>query len=554
MKYQLLHENESEDLITRLLKVRRIDDNIDSFLHPKISDYRLDPFLLNDMEKAVDRIILAMQRKEKIMIFGDYDVDGITSSYIVYKFITKYLNYKNISIQYPDRIKDGYGMKKSHIDDLKSKWIDVIITVDNGITAINEALYAKEQGIDLIITDHHQVLASVPEAFAVVNPQVSPDYPFKGLAGVGVAFKLICALLTKSNFDPEKRNQIFNYFLPIVTIGTVADIVPLVHENRAMVKKWLELMNLRDDNFPSSIRWFLKHLNIKESIDTYHIGFLIGPRINAGGRIKSPYDSLNALMYSGDVQLPHLERLEEINTERRKMQEDMFKHAEAQINCEKKILIAHGDHFHEGIVGIVSGRITEKYNKPSMILKVNAEKNLGTASLRGPSYFSVIDMIKSVSDILERFGGHRWAWGLGVKLENLDTLIERLEAYCDIHIKDEDLEKSLSLDTKIYPQEWNQEELTKIQKLAPFGEGNKEPTFLLENIKIIKIESVWKKEKTHMKIYGLHGDNKISAMFWKKWDEIESLRGSGEYVNLIGKVKNDTFNGGYYLDGISWEC
>ena len=162
------------------------------------------------------------------MIFGDYDVDGVTSSYCVYRFITRFLGYSNISVMYPDRLQDGYGLKNKHLDEMKKKGVQLVITVDNGITSVNEAQYAKQIGIDLVITDHHHALDRVPEAVAVINPQVSPKYDFKGLAGVGVAFKLINALLAKSKFTNEKKNQIFNYFLPIVAIGTVADIVPLV--------------------------------------------------------------------------------------------------------------------------------------------------------------------------------------------------------------------------------------------------------------------------------------------------------------------------------------
>ena len=504
------------------------------------------------MGKAVDRIILALKKKEKIMIFGDYDVDGVTSSYIVYKFLTKYLNYKNVSIQYPDRIKEWYGLKKLHIDQMKEKNIDLIITVDNGIASLAEGIYAKEQWIDLIITDHHQDLESLPQAIAVVNPQVSPNYPFKWLAWVGVAFKVICALLTKSTFDQEKRNQIFNYFLPIVTIGTVADIVPLVGENRALVKRWLELMNGRHSDLPSSIVGFLDYLWIKDPIDTFHIGFLIGPRINAGGRIKSPYESLYALLYSGEKQVQHLQNLDAINNERKQMQEEMIKKAESMIDLSKKFLFIADEGFHEWVVGIVSGRLTEKYNKPSLVMKIDREKNLGTASLRGPSYFSVIDMIKSVSDILERFGGHRWAWWLWVKLEHLDVLKERFECYCENCIKDEDIEKSISIDTKIYPHEWTTESLHAVYKLAPFGEGNKEPLFLLENVQINKIEKIWQKVKTHLKIHGQLGDNKISAMFWGKGEEAQGLNTDKKtHMNLIGTVKKDNFNGGYFLDGSS---
>ncbi len=548
MNYHVVYDDPNEDLLTRLFKIRGIDDNIESFLDPKISDYRGDPFLLRDMNKAVERIIQAVKNKEKIMIFWDYDVDGITSSYIVYKFLTKYLKYKYVSIQYPNRIKDGYGIKKQHIDDIKNKWVDLIITVDNGIASLQEALYAKEQGIDLIITDHHQDLEDIPEAIAVVNPQVSPDYPFKGLAGVGVAFKLICALLEKSNFDQIKKNRIFNYFLPIVAIGTVADVVPLVGENRLIVKKGLEMINTRK-NIPTALKWFLEYVNIKWPVESYHIGFIIWPRINAWGRISSPYDSLYSLLYSGEKQLEYLENLEAINTERRKIQEQMFKEAESMINLEQNILIVCHEEFHEWIVGIVSWRLTEKYHKPSMILKIDQEKQIGVASLRGPEYFNVIDMLKKFGDKLERFGGHKCAWGLTVKLKHLDEIIQKFQEHCQQCITEDLLIKSVKVDTKIYEHERNSTTLKDIDKLAPFGEGNKEPIFLLENVAIKKIESLGKNGKSHLKIHGKFGNEDLSILFRGKWSEAEELINQNKQTaNIVGKVKKDTYNGGYFLE------
>ncbi len=551
MKYHVVYENPNEDLLTRLFKVRWIDDDIDSFLNPKLNDYRLNPFLLNDMEKAVERIIYAIKNKQKIMIFGDYDVDGVTSSYILYEFLTKFLKHKNVSIQYPDRIKEGYGIKKQHIDDIKSKGVELIITVDNGIASLEEAIYAKKQGIDLIITDHHQDLEAIPEAVAVVNPQVSPNYHFKGLAGVGVVFKLIYALLSKSKFDAKQKNKIFNYFLPIVTIGTVADVVPLVWENRIIVKKWLELLNSRK-NIPESLKGFLEYLNIKGNIDTYHIGYVIWPRINAGGRMRSPYDSLYALLYSWEKQMEYLDNLENINTERRQIQDSMFKEAEAMLDLEKKILIAYHETFHEGIVWIVSWRITEKYNKPSMIMKIDQEKKIAIASLRWPEYFSVIDLLKKHWDLLERFWGHRWAGWLTVKLENLDTLIEKFHTYCEACITEENLIKSVKVDTKIYEYERENTILKKIDQLAPFGEGNQEPIFLLENVTIQKIEKIGNNGRSHLKIYGKLGKKNITTMFRGKWgEEKEFIQHHEEMpMSLIGRVKKDSFNGGFYLEGI----
>ena len=550
MNFKLIYDNPKEDLLTRLFKVRHIDDHIDSFLDPKLSDYRWDPFLLNDMEKAVERIILAMKNKEKIMIFGDYDVDGITSSYILYRFFIKFMHYDNISIQYPDRLLDGYGMKMKHIDDIKAKNCTLIITVDNGISAVEEAKYAKEQHIDMIITDHHQHGEKIPDAFAGITPLISPNYIFKWLAGVAVAFKLILALTEKSNLTKEQKNRIFNYFLPVVAIGTVADVVPLLHENRVIVKRWLELINKSEQHLPTSLRWFLNYLNLKDNVDTFHIGFVIGPRINAGGRIESPYDSLKALLYSGEKQIEHLDKIEIINTERKKMQDEAIKRAETLIKLDEKILIATDEDFHEGIVGIVAGRLTEKYTKPCMILKIDKEKNLWIASLRGPEYFNVIEMISSASELLERFGGHRGAGWLSVRLENLESLIHHFQRHCNDCISENDLIKTVKVDTKIYHHERDNETLAKIQKLAPFGEGNPEPVFLLENVQIQKVEKVGSKTKTHLKLHTLFGDQKLTAMFRGKGDDVDAtIIKWAKPVSIVGKIRKDTYNGWYFIDG-----
>jgi single-stranded-DNA-specific exonuclease len=275
MNYQLLNTSYELPLIQRLLHIRKISDKAESFFQPSLSNARHDPFLLYGMEKAVVHLIQAMKNNEKIMIFGDYDVDGITASYCLYKFLRYFLNYPQVSIMYPNRKEDGYGLKIKHLEEMKTKGIDLVITVDNGITSIEEALYAKTLGINVIITDHHQPLNELPNALAVIDPLCSPLYPFTGLAGVGVAFKLINALLSKCTLDNQRKNQIFNFFLPIVAIGTVADVVPLLDENRFIVKRGLELINHSPDSLPPSLKGFLSYLNIKNPIDTYHIGFVI---------------------------------------------------------------------------------------------------------------------------------------------------------------------------------------------------------------------------------------------------------------------------------------
>ena len=548
MKYEILNQDNNLSLLERLLAVRQVSDDPALFLNPRFSDYRKDPFLLNDMDKGVARIIDALKRQEKIMIFGDYDVDGVTSSYCVYRFITNFLGYGNISVMYPDRLQDGYGLKNKHLDEMKKKGVQLVITVDNGITSVNEAQYAKQIGIDLVITDHHHALDRVPEAVAVINPQVSPKYDFKGLAGVGVAFKLINALLAKSTFTNEKKNQIFNYFLPIVAIGTVADIVPLVWENRVIVKRGLEIINKNPELMPKSLRGFLVALNLKENVDTYHIGFVIGPRINAGGRIESPYDSLRILLCETADQMQYIEKIENINTERRRLQDKAFRIAEKRVDPDQTFLYVCDEEFHEGIVGIVSGRITEKYNKPSAVFKIDIEKGHAVASLRGPGYFSVIDMISTAAPYLLRFGGHRWAGGLTVGLDHLDHVIQIFQDYCQWEITSDQLEKVTQVDTVLLDHEWNDEELRDIALLAPFWEGNQEPLFMFEHIKVARVEAIWKKSN-HLKIYGQFWEKTVVIMMWGKGEEVWLIP---QKISIVGKVKPDSYNGGYFIDWVDW--
>ena len=548
MKYEILNQDNNLSLLERLLAVRQVSDDPALFLNPRFSDYRKDPFLLNDMDKGVARIIDALKRQEKIMIFGDYDVDGVTSSYCVYRFITSFLGYGNISVMYPDRLQDGYGLKNKHLDEMKKKGVQLVITVDNGITSVNEAQYAKQIAIDLVITDHHHALDRVPEAVAVINPQVSPKYDFKGLAGVGVAFKLINALLAKSTFTNEKKNQIFNYFLPIVAIGTVADIVPLVWENRVIVKRGLEIINKNPELMPKSLRGFLAALNLKENVDTYHIGFVIGPRINAGGRIESPYDSLRILLCETADQMQYIEKIENINTERRRLQDKAFRIAEKRVDPDQTFLYVCDEEFHEGIVGIVSGRITEKYNKPSAVFKIDIEKGHAVASLRGPGYFSVIDMISTAAPYLLRFGGHRWAGGLTVGLDHLDHVIQIFQDYCQREITSDQLEKVTQVDTVLLDHEWNDEELRDIALLAPFWEGNQEPLFMFEHIKVARVEAIWKKSN-HLKIYGQFWEKTVVIMMWGKGEEVWLIP---QKISIVGKVKPDSYNGGYFIDWVDW--
>lgn len=547
MNYNVLYDNADESVIERLMKIRKIEDDLEDFMNPTFARYRGDQEKLHDFEKGMTRILSAIENNEKIMVFGDYDVDGISASYVVYVFFQKFLCYKNISIQLPSRLEDGYGMKIYHLDQMKEKGVDLIITVDNGITAIAEAAYAKEIGIDMVITDHHQPLDTIPDAVAVINPQISPDYAFKEICGATVAFKLIAGLTTRLIKDPKKKQEIFNFFMPIVGIATVADCMPLVNENRLLVKTALDLMNRRK-GIPESISNFLDYLNIKWPIDTFHIGFQIAPRLNAGWRMMTPYDSLYVLLHTGDKQLRFLENLDNLNTERRKIQENAYKYAVANMDNEQMIIFTASDEFHEGVIGIVAGKLTEKFRKPSIVLSIDKTKWHAVASLRGPEYFSVIDMLYDAAPLLERYGGHKQAWWLTVKIENLEELQKRLYAYTARVIEEHMLQKTISIDTELYHHELTRETVESISCLAPFGQWNEEPIFLINQMTITHVEKVGKTGAGHLKLHVKNEENLgFHALFWGEWGKIDEIE-KGKQTKLIGTLKKDDFNGGVFID------
>ena len=295
---------------------------------------------------------------------------------------------------------------------------------------------------------------------------------------------------------------------------------------------------------------FLDFLNLRDNVDTFHIGFVIWPRINAWWRIKSPYDSLRALLYTGERQFEHMGKIDEVNNERKKLQEKAFKISQDIVDLNQNILIVADEEFHEWVVGIVAGKLTEKYYKPSAVFKIDKEKGMAVASLRGPDYFNIIQMLWEAPELMVRFGWHKQAWWLAINLDKLEELKDFMRDYCNKNIKESDLQKSLKIDTHIYPHERDNDTLRDIEKLAPFGEGNKEPVFIIENVKVNKVEKVWKNWWAHLKIHwDLYG-KKLTSMFWSKWSECDNF--DLDQISVVGKVKKDSYNGGYFIDGVDY--
>ena len=549
MNYKVLYENSDASLIDRLLQARGITDSPSDFLNPSFTRYRQSPSQLNDIEKALDRIQLAIANNEKIMVFGDYDVDGVTASYVVYTYFKKFLWYNNISIRLPHRLKDWYGIKSYHLDEIHAAGVSLVITVDNGITAVVEADYAKKLWIDLIITDHHKQLDKIPDGFAVINPHISPKMRFTEMCGATVAFKVMRWLTERIFDDRITKESIFQFFLPIVAIASVADCMPLIDENRLLVKTWLDYINTWKSK-PLSLRNFIDYLNIKWPLDTYHIWFLLAPRINAGWRVMTPYDSLYTLLHTWDKQLAYLQNLDDLNTKRKKIQDDMMKIAEWLIDLQAPVIVVWSVDFHEWVIWIVAGRLCEKYHRPTVVYGINTEEWIAVASCRGPEFASIIDMLYSQAPLLDRYGWHKQAWWLTMKLENIDSFVAWV---CEFALQYgvQEKRKIVTIDTILYPQEYNTASLAIVNQLAPFWQANAEPMFLIPNATVVTVEKVWKNWKGHMKLRARYENIQITCMFWWSWNEIDSLL-LWSVISIAGKLQKDDFNGWVYLVGEDW--
>ena len=483
-------------LTSKILINRGLDtiEKCEHFFNPTL-DKLNDPFLLKDMDKTVKRIIQAIQDKEKIWIYGDYDVDGITSTSIM-KIFFKSLEV-DVDYYIPDRLTEGYGLNNGAMDYIHEKGGQLIITVDCGITSMDVVEHCNVLGMDIIITDHHQCGEELPNAIAVVNPhRRDEDYPFSKLAGVGVAFKVIQALAHEMNVEVD-----FKELLPIVAIGTVADVVSLTGENRVIVKNGLKLIK---DCPNYGIQELIKVTQLEnKEISSGHIGFVIGPRINAAGRIGSA--KIGVKLFTTVVKEEAAEiakNLDEENKKRQEIEGEILKEAEMivseNIDVEnRKVLILSKENWHSGVIGIVSSRITEKYHRPSVVITVEGDKGKGSA--RSISTFDIYDALYQCKDLFLNFGGHKQAAGLSIKSDNIETLNKRLNNIADEILTQEDLISETVVDSEINFNDISVEVVNELKLLEPFGIGNSSPQFLVKSTKVKYVKQVGK-ENNHLKM------------------------------------------------------
>jgi single-stranded-DNA-specific exonuclease len=546
--YRVLYENTEESLITRLCKVRNIGDKPEDFLEPTFKRYWTPGEVLSDYTLWSQRIARAIRNGEKTMIFGDYDVDGIMASYVMYVGLRQFLWAEQVSVRLPHRAKDGYGIKSYHLDQVAQLWCTLVITVDNGISSHLEANHASTLGVDMVITDHHLPWAQLPQAYAVINPQCSQEYPLKEICWATVALKVVLWVAEALGVDRQVKKDILDWCMPFVAIATVADCMPLIWENRLLVKKWLDMMNNQRTKIAPVLATMLDHLNIQK-IDTFHIGFMIAPRLNATGRMDSAELGLQCLLASTyQKQKEYLEQLDLINSQRKSAQDTMIKQAIEQVDGDRQLIWASDETFHEWIIGIVAWRLAEKHKKPTLIMSVDHEKGHAVGSLRGPAWWDIVGMLRSAEDLLLRFGGHAQAWWLTVATKNIPDLIKRLEEHCEnnpVPITDDE---TCIVDTTLYTHEMNAKVCEDIGSFGPYGEANPEPEFIVKDVSLLSISKVGKNWNWHLKLRGKAYDKEFEILQRWKWDAIEKYT-KWAMVDIIGKPKVSTYSNDRFIDG-----
>ena len=528
-EYKLNH------LLAKILVNRGITDKeeVRLFLNPTRKDF-YNPYLMPDMEKAVERIEKAIKNNEKVLIYGDYDVDGITSVTVLKSFLQE--RGLEVDEYIPNRLDEGYGLNKPAVEKIASEKYTLMITVDCGISAIEEVAYANSLGLEVIITDHHEPGEELPSAIAVVDAKRKDNqYPFRNLAGVGVVFKLIQAISQKLNLEEKEYLK----YLDIVCIGTISDIVPLVDENRVIVKLGLKLV---EQTRNIGLKTILA-ISGYQKVDSTTISFGIAPRINACGRMGHQEEALKLFLSKDNDEVNELaQKLNYYNAQRQEKERKIFTEAIEKIEKEKidqnGIMVIDGENWHHGVIGIVASKITEMYFKPSILLCFEGEEGKGSG--RSIPGFDLHEALTKCNNNLEKFGGHSMAIGLSVNKNSLQTLREQLEEIA----KEKQIDKIvpiLKIDAEVNLEDINKEIIESLKELEPFGEENKTPLFVFKNLKIDSIRAL--SEGKHIKLT-LRQDNRniINAMGFNLGHLTDEYR-IGEKVDIVGTLEINKFNG-----------
>lgn len=518
-----------------------------------------DPFLLPDMKEAVLRIVKATEKNEKAAVYGDYDVDGITGTSLLVMFLRDI----GLDVVYhiPDRLTEGYGVNCDSIRALAKDGVSLIVTVDTGITAIDEVKLANELGVDVIITDHHECRPELPDAVAAVDPK-RPDckYPFKDLAGVGVAFKLICAyncyMSTGTTEYSEEDGEIifdtirdcYKSYGDITALGTIADVMPVMGENRLIIAYGLNRMKKTKNKGLTALLKASELVNDNGcgKINSSAVSFVLAPRINAAGRLGQAERAVEMFLTSSEKEAEEAAVwLCEKNRERQKTELSIIEEAEEQIASgalkdDTRIIVLSSDTWHHGIIGIVSSRLTDKYHLPSILISFKDSEDVGKGSGRSIEGFDLLAAITDSADHLIKYGGHKNAAGLALNRSELNAFKEKINKYAKEHISDDDLTPVVSVDAELTINDINMSTVSDISKLEPFGEGNPVPLFMLKDLKITDIIPL--KDGKHTKITFVKDDKVVQGMYFgMNTDELPYLQ--GDHTDILFTLSENEFRG-----------
>lgn len=485
--------------ISKLLVERGIStvEEAEKFFHPSLKDLH-DPFLMPDMDKAVDRLNRAMGLKEKIMVYGDYDVDGTTAVALVYRYLRNF--YSHIDYYIPSRNEDGYGITKATIDMAANQGVKLFIILDCGIKATEEVEYARTLGIDFIICDHHVADETLPPAVAILNPKLDGSpYPCPHLSGCGVGFKLMQAFAMSNSLGSADLEAM----LDLVAVSIAADIVPMVDENRIMTYHGLRRLN---SNPNMGLRAIIRICGLtNREITISDVIFKIGPRINASGRMQSGKEAVDLLVSRDMTEAYNLAKeIDRYNRDRKELDKQITEEANAileargEMDSDKKAIVIYNKDWHQGIIGIVASRLTELYYKPSVVLTFAG--GLATGSSRSVQGFDVYSAVDSARDLLENFGGHTYAVGLSLKEENVEEFTRRFEKYVSDNIRPDQLKPQLDIDAKITFSDITPEFLSLLHLFNPFGPGNRKPVFCTKNVTDFGTSKLVGKANEHIKL------------------------------------------------------
>jgi single-stranded-DNA-specific exonuclease len=534
---------------------------IDEFFNPDYSADLHDPLLLKDAEKAVGRIFKALEKKEKVLVYGDYDSDGVNGATIMYNALVAIgFDKKNLGVYLPDREKEGYGLNVGAVKQFAKEKYNLIITIDCGTTSFEPIDVANKNKIDVVVIDHHRVIDNPPKAYAFVNPhQEDDEYPFKDLCGAAVAFKIVCALYTRANIDRGQEK----WFLDSVALATITDVMPLLGENRTLVKYGLfvlaqtENLGLKALMEVSGIRPIFQKDSLTTNLNPWTLGFMLGPRLNAAGRMdhaNSAFALLNAKTYEEALSLAR--QLDEKNRERQRLVEDIVRQVEERIGVKtgsapKDLVIFEGDaSWSIGVLGIVAGRLAEKYYKPAFIYQIKGNGNCA-GSVRTIRGFNVVHSFESVADLLVNFGGHPQAGGFTVPEVKLEEMRKRIEDFAKANLKEEDFVRKVEYCAEARSEDISWQVYEELERFEPFGEANREPMFLLRDAKIVNFEKVGKDNgngngKKHLRLRIMNYESGIKkefkAMAFGMGERADELS-AGDGINLLFNFAVDEWNG-----------